>query len=229
MGRWPLLLLVLLVLLPLLLLLWLLPLLLLPLLLKLLPLDDWAGGEGVLHLRDVLPAADFERVRAVCSALDGRLAPDEESYARGLESVVLGEAERVLLDGALEACAAAVERACGGGSSGSGVRLIWGAPAPPEYRRYTLGSRMPKHRDMLVFGEREPPQLECVLTLSNTSDSVTRFRGGWSRALGFRGRLVAVRTEPNSVLVVRAEGAEHDVTRVGVGERTILKFACRTA
>ena len=206
--------------------------LLLPFLLLLLPLllrqkhtlsRDWAGGEGVLYLRDVLPAAEFESVRAVCSALDVRLAPDEESYARGWESVELGEVERAMLGGALDACAAAVERATRRGVNPEGVRPNWGPPAPPEYRRYTLGARMPKHRDMLVFGERDPPQLECLLTLSNTSDSVTLFwRGGSARP-------VAVRTEPNSVLVVRAEGAEHEVTRVGRGERTILKFACRIA
>ena len=81
---------------------------------------------------------------------------------------------------------------------------------PIEYRKYVNGSFMKKHKDTLIYNI---PQYECVLTLSNTTDSVTIMGGNKS-----------IKARPNSLIIVRAQGIEHEVTKVTTGERTFLKF-----
>jgi hypothetical protein len=80
---------------------------------------------------------------------------------------------------------------------------------PIEYRKYVPGSFMKKHRDALIY---RIPQYECVLTLSNTTDSVTDMEG------------TQLKAQPNSLIIVRAQGIEHEVTKVTNGERKFLKF-----
>lgn len=80
---------------------------------------------------------------------------------------------------------------------------------PIEYRKYVPGSFMQKHRDTLIY---KMPQYECVLTLSNTTDSVTNMEDTPIKAL------------PNSLIIVKALGVEHEVTKVTKGERKFLKF-----
>jgi hypothetical protein len=80
---------------------------------------------------------------------------------------------------------------------------------PIEYRKYIPGSFMNKHRDTLVY---KIPQYECVLTLSNTTDSVTDIEG------------VQIKAKPNSLIILKANGVEHQVTKVTKGERKFLKF-----
>ena len=88
------------------------------------------------------------------------------------------------------------------------------ADFPVELRRYPVGSSMGWHKDEVLY---EEPQLEVVLTLENTSDSQTR----WERADGsVRGAWLP----PNSLLLVKAEGATHGVTTVRRGDRLIAKF-----
>ena len=90
------------------------------------------------------------------------------------------------------------------------------ADFPVELRRYPIGSSMGWHKDEVLY---EEPQLEVVLTLENTSDSHTR----WERADGsVRGAWLP----PNSLLLVKAEGATHGVTTVRRGDRLIAKFVC---
>jgi hypothetical protein len=80
---------------------------------------------------------------------------------------------------------------------------------PIEYRQYVPGSFMHMHRDQLIY---KIPQYECVLTLSNTTDSVTKLAGK------------PIKAQPNSLMIVQAQGIEHEVTRVTQGERKFLKF-----
>jgi hypothetical protein len=93
--------------------------------------------------------------------------------------------------------------------------LVSGADrVPVEYRKYPAGCEgMKWHRDTMLIGR----QYECVYTLTNTSDSVTKWRDLF-------GREHPVRPEPNSLIVVQAGGVEHAVTPVTSGERTIVKF-----
>ncbi len=80
---------------------------------------------------------------------------------------------------------------------------------PIEYRKYVPGSFMKKHKDVLIY---KIPQYECVLTLSNTTDSVTKMED------------TPIKATPNSLLIVKALGVEHEVTEVIKGERKFLKF-----
>jgi len=80
---------------------------------------------------------------------------------------------------------------------------------PIEYRKYIQGSFMNKHRDHLIY---EIPQYECILTLSNSTDSYTILGGK------------KIKSKPNSLIIVKAQGIEHEVTKVNQGERYFLKF-----
>eukprot|EP00316_Scyphosphaera_apsteinii_P024911 CAMPEP_0119315856 /NCGR_PEP_ID=MMETSP1333-20130426/37424_1 /TAXON_ID=418940 /ORGANISM="Scyphosphaera apsteinii, Strain RCC1455" /LENGTH=141 /DNA_ID=CAMNT_0007321335 /DNA_START=456 /DNA_END=881 /DNA_ORIENTATION=- len=87
---------------------------------------------------------------------------------------------------------------------------------PVELRHYPARSGMPWHRDDVLY---LPAQLEVILTLENTSDSLTEWRDA-------NGQHEGIWTEPNSILLVRAgeHGPLHRVTTIRRGERTILKF-----
>lgn len=84
---------------------------------------------------------------------------------------------------------------------------------PVEYRRYSKGSYMSKHRDTQLYVK---PQYECILTLSNSSDSRTIFY--------LPGQTSAIHSKPNSIMFVRANGVKHEVLPVTVGERCFIKF-----
>ena len=88
---------------------------------------------------------------------------------------------------------------------------------PIEYRKYTIGSYMDWHTDVKMLPDQL--QYECVITLTNTSDSKT-ISNNW---LGLS--KTSIVTEPNSVLIVRANGVKHCVTKITKGSRTILKLA----
>lgn len=80
---------------------------------------------------------------------------------------------------------------------------------PIEYRKYFKGSYMSKHTDELIY---KIPQYECVLTIINNTDSTTNL--GKKR----------IHAKPNSIIIVKAKGIEHEVTPVNQGERKFLKF-----
>ena len=85
---------------------------------------------------------------------------------------------------------------------------------PIEYRKYSKGSYMNWHRDTIMLPDQL--QYECVITLTNTSDSKTLFKKN--------SRIVSISSEPNSLIIVRAMGIPHMVTKTNKGQRTILKF-----
>ena len=97
-------------------------------------------------------------------------------------------------------------------SSITGQRLFL-SDFPLEYRAYPVGSHMSWHRDECLFSV---PQVELVLTVTNSSDSATEWQDG-------RGLVHRQWTEPNSLLLVRANGALHRVLPVNRGDRTIIK------
>jgi len=80
---------------------------------------------------------------------------------------------------------------------------------PIEYRKYVKGSFMNKHKDELIY---KIPQFECVFTISNSTDSKT--------IIGNQ----QIKSEPNSIIILKANGVEHEVTKVNEGERKFLKF-----
>jgi len=85
---------------------------------------------------------------------------------------------------------------------------------PIEHRIYPTGSEgMRWHIDTLLY---EKPQYEAVFTINNTSDSYTKWFNGK--------RIMKKYTEPNSLLLVKANGDYHKVTPVNKGIREILKI-----
>jgi hypothetical protein len=85
---------------------------------------------------------------------------------------------------------------------------------PIEYRRYQAGSFMQRHRDVQLY---QTPQYECILTLSNTTDSQTLFYFDENHPL-------RISPLPNSIMFVRANGVPHEVLPVTKGERSFIKF-----
>ena len=84
---------------------------------------------------------------------------------------------------------------------------------PIEHRIYPNGSKgMRWHIDTLMY---DLPQYEAVFTINNNSDSVTEWIDGNKKIQ---------RTEPNSLLLIKAQGDYHRVTPVDKGSREILKL-----
>ena len=92
-------------------------------------------------------------------------------------------------------------------------RLYLATNFPIEYRKYGKGSFMAMHRDTQLY---RIPQYECILTIRNTSDSITN--------LYMKHHTTSIMSAPNSLIMVRANGIEHEVEETRVGERYFLKF-----
>ncbi len=93
-------------------------------------------------------------------------------------------------------------------------KLIPCPEIPVEYRKYVVGSYMNWHRDTKMLNEQL--QYECVITVTNTSDSETLFDKNIYTT--------KIETAPNSLIIVRANGVMHKVTKLTQGERTIIKL-----
>ena len=76
------------------------------------------------------------------------------------------------------------------------------------------GAGMDWHVDDVLYN---PPQVEVVWTLENTSDCTTRWITG--------GKEVIVETDPNSLVLLQAGGVSHCVTSLKRGRRVIVKCA----
>ena len=91
-------------------------------------------------------------------------------------------------------------------------RLYLATNFPIEYRKYGKGSFMDTHRDTQIY---KIPQYECLLTISNTTDSVTNF---------FTRKTVSIQSTPNSLVILKANGVKHNVDLTTYGHRYFLKF-----
>ena len=82
------------------------------------------------------------------------------------------------------------------------------------------------HCDMPLYQE---PQYECVYTLSNTTDSTTQWKKYTTSCLKGEEEIIKeVSTKANSLILVKADAVEHQVTPVTYGDRYILKFIYTT-
>jgi hypothetical protein len=98
----------------------------------------------------------------------------------------------------------------------AGSSYVLSPHIPVEIRVYeSVGACMAWHVDDVHY---DPPQLEVVWTLENTSDCVTM----WKQP---DGSVRSVETDRNSVLLLSAGGPSHCVTSLKRGERTIVKCA----
>ena len=84
---------------------------------------------------------------------------------------------------------------------------------PIEHRIYPTGSKgMHWHMDTLLY---DKPQYEAVFTIYNNSNSLTEW---------IDGNIKSQWTEPNSLLLVKAQSDYHHVTPINNGTREILKL-----
>ena len=103
---------------------------------------------------------------------------------------------------------------------------------PVEIRSYEkTGAGMAWHVDDILC---DPPQIEVVWTLENTSDCATLWKmspNGSSSTIHVTGegsRIQRQETDPNSVLLLRAGQTPHCVTSLRRGRRIVLKCAFAT-
>ena len=161
---------------------------------------------GVAYLPAFLPPDDFRAVQRECTALRRCLKKENNTVAKKRLGTYIAE-----------------ESAIYGIFAGPQVhgRLgkvlegdYWVSEFPMEYRVYPVGSSMDWHLDECLY---EEPQYELVYTVTNTSDALTEWREGGLR--------VGEWTEPNSLLIVRAESALHRVTpRTGTARYSLPYF-----
>ena len=162
---------------------------------------------GFVYARDFFSPDDFRVVREACETLRASLATERRACAKQRLGVMIPREHVVHRAFMNQTVADRISRLVG--------KDLQPADVPVEFRVYPPGSAMDWHQDVALYTE---PQYELVFTLDNTSDSQTQWqdgegarRGGW--------------TEPNSVIVVRAESVIHRVTPITKGERSIVKFA----
>ena len=164
--------------------------------------------DGVCVVESFFEPVVFAALAREADAMRPALRPET------MESVAVGRT------GCFLAPADAIVAALSGPEAVGRLRAILGddrlepADFPVELRAYPVGAAMGWHKDEALYDE---PQLECVLTLCNSSDSETH----WENA---DGSLESKWLPPNSLLVVRAEGASHGVSAVTVGDRVIAKY-----
>ena len=152
----------------------------------------------LIYIRDFLSSEEYSRIRAICGTVIPCMSRDSSSEVVRYRYTFGANdyVSRVF----------------------SGLRGLPGTPTnytPVEYRYYGVGGMMDWHRDTQLY---DVPQYEMVYTVDNTSDSETQ----WIDES--RGELRSLRTEPNSLVIVRAGGVLHRVTPVGRGGRSIIKF-----
>jgi len=180
---------------------------------------SWNMQCGCAYIPDLLPEESFRDVVQEYQSLRDRLADEGPCVARGRRVIAISE---------------------GSGSGSAAWRLFQSywlrlriqrearlrflpllpkvSDCPLEYREYREGSSMLWHKDTVLT---EPPQLELVYTLENTSDSVTRWATSHLDVLNCR--VQEVWTAPNSALLVQAGGPVHMVRELKTGHRVILK------
>ena len=94
-------------------------------------------------------------------------------------------------------------------------KRLYPSTFPIEHRYYSQDSQgMQWHKDLLMYIK---PQYEGIFTIRNNTLSRTEWKDS-------KGILHSLWTEPNSLLLVRADGYEHHVTTPLKGEREILKL-----
>ena len=92
---------------------------------------------------------------------------------------------------------------------------IYPSDFPIEHRFYHKESEgMRWHKDTLLY---EKPQYEAIYTIDNLSESETQWYDD-------KGKLNSLWTDPNSLLIVKAQGYMHGVTPPKSGIREILKL-----
>lgn len=170
--------------------------------------------EGILYRQSVFDKSELETLRACMTACS--LQPEaSHSIAQGRLGAVVSHDNNPLLQLLQD-------------PTNSLTRLVQRQYhpdyilAPPEnipieVRMYAQpGANMAWHVDDVLY---DPPQLEVVWTLDNTSNCQTCWKDRSTSST------TCLESEPNAVLLLVAGQVEHCVTSLTYGKRTILKCA----
>uniref|UniRef100_A0A7S2BRA1 Fe2OG dioxygenase domain-containing protein n=1 Tax=Octactis speculum TaxID=3111310 RepID=A0A7S2BRA1_9STRA len=161
---------------------------------------------GILYLRNFFSPETFASVVHESQLLRRQLKKETVSLARNRLSVPIPP--RSTLEGIF------VNDDIGQRLSKiTGRDIVASSDFPAELRVYQPGAMMDWHVDESIY---EVPQIELVYTVDNNSDSVTQWRLP-------DGTILEERTEPNSLLLVQAQGPMHQVTQLRRGHRAIIK------
>ena len=172
-------------------------------------------GGGAIYRQSILTSQELSTIQKEVSLLMNQLNDETEcsvaSNRQGASLSVDSKTVNILKEGSL----------C------NFVRKVTGEPTmvlssnlPVEVRLYEkTGASMAWHEDDVLY---DPPQIEAVLTIENTSDCITMWKQGKNQIIQSQ------ETDPNSVLLLQSGGPLHCVTSLKRGRRVILKCAYTT-
>eukprot|EP00980_Cylindrotheca_fusiformis_P031129 scaffold25855_cov132-Cylindrotheca_fusiformis.AAC.2 len=168
---------------------------------------------GAVYRQSILTTKEFSTIKTELSLFTNHLNDETTSTVatnrQGASLDKRSETVKILQEGSLSKY---VQKVTGD----STMRLS--SNLPVEVRLYEkAGSSMAWHEDDVLY---DPPQVEAVVTIENSSDCVTVWKKG--------DLLKSQETDPNSVLLLKAGGPLHCVTSLKRGRRLILKCAYRT-
>lgn len=162
-------------------------------------------NDGLLYIKNFFRPWTFQGIREECARMRPQLKKEHSATAKERLGVYVPEESAIRKAFEDPTVARRLSDIVG--------EDVFPSDYPAEYRLYPLGSHMEWHKDEAMYVR---PQYELVFTVSNTSDSVTEWRD-------IEGISHREWTEPNSLIVVRAEAVLHRVLPVTRGERAILK------
>lgn len=161
---------------------------------------------GLRYIENFFSEEDFRRIKNECLKLKDKLKKEKNSIAVGRIGTTLPEEHPI-------------SQICNSEETLKNLKLpkdVLPSDTPVEYRVYPKGGQMEWHKDTVLYTK---PQYEMVYTVDNTSDSQTL----WYDTK--KNKVNALKTKPNSMIIVKADDVQHAVSEVTTGERSILKFA----
>eukprot|EP00747_Dinoflagellata_sp_TGD_P188370 gnl/TRDRNA2_/TRDRNA2_47293_c0_seq1.p1 gnl/TRDRNA2_/TRDRNA2_47293_c0~~gnl/TRDRNA2_/TRDRNA2_47293_c0_seq1.p1 ORF type:complete len:372 (-),score=42.35 gnl/TRDRNA2_/TRDRNA2_47293_c0_seq1:64-1179(-) len=165
----------------------------------------------IWYIHDFLPEDEFHKVQSGCEKLRKKLKEDYSTAVGRLGAMVPPS------NGAFKVFSAA--------TLVSRLAELTAQPElrigdyPVEVRLYKPGAFMDWHQDVSLYAE---PQYELIYTVTNDSNALTEW-------FDIRGVLTSVRPPPNSLILLRADGASHRVVPATEGERLIIKALYTTS
>ena len=177
---------------------------------------------GFLYVRNFFDPEDFKTIERACDDLRKHLKEEKRVCANSRLGVMVPEEDVVHQMCCSEFAAEKVRELVLSSEDKKDEKKRYAlkpSDVPVEFRIYPSGGSMDWHRDVALYTE---PQFEIVCTIHNSSDSRTEWKDIKT------GRRRAIRSEPNSVLIVQADSVVHRVTPITKGERSIVKFAYST-
>ncbi|KAG7347405.1 hypothetical protein IV203_016110 [Nitzschia inconspicua] len=173
--------------------------------------------DGVLYRQSVCTKDEMESIQQELPGAMKSLTQEQSSIAQHRFGASISKQPGSAILDILErgSIYSLVQRAVISSLVDSSPKIRLSQNIPVEVRLYQKpGASMAWHQDDILY---DPPQIEIVFTVENTSDCATL----WKVEHGLHSQ----ETHPNSLLMLQAGGPEHCVTSLRRGRRVILKCA----